>query len=408
MSEKEPNEESNFIHDFCKLCEPTEIPKIFALWSAVSAISAAMGRQSFFRFGEDVFYPNFYIILIGRSAIDRKSTSMKVGLKMVQELQPPPRILTGSVTPQKIVSDLSKPEMNDLTKLCKQDGTGYICISEFSTFLNRKSYELGLGALLIDLYDCLGEVRHGTIVRGDEIVKDACITLIGCTTADWLRDGIPTETIGGGLTSRMLFIQNDADPKLIPLPTYNIQSQELRQKLLAYLQTVAQLKGEFILTPEASDFYVNEYVNFLRGRGQILAADPSIGGYVGRRHMHQLKLAMICSAASNLSMKITLSHILMATQALESIEDSLPKIMAKITTTQVGSNIDIVLSMIKRHGRDGIITRTDLQRKVAHRFAMREMDEILGTLLLAGMVEQVVDGKSVAYKVREIYLKDSR
>lgn len=393
--------DKNFIYDFCRLSETTEVPKIFALWSGVAAISAALGRKSFLRFGPMVYYPNFFILLTGASGQDRKSTAIGMAMKIIGGLQPKPRIISGAITPQKLIDELSKVETTDLTKLLSQDGTGFAAISEFTSFLNKRSYEMGLATLLIDLYDCLDEVTYGTISRGGQIVKNSCLTILGGSTMDWLRGGIPSEAIGGGLTSRMIFIQFEGQPKRIPWPIYDLEMIALQQELTDYLQRVAANPGEFTISDEAKDFCIDGYATFLDGPGALLSADASIAGYVTRRQMHQLKLSMIFSAAESLDREIRLNHIQAATEALQECENCLPRIMSKITSTQIGGSIDLIMNVVKRFAVKGVITRTDLQRKVAHRMAMKELDEVMGTLLLAGMLIQEVRGSALAYKMPE-------
>lgn len=347
------------------------------------------------------YFPNFYILLTGASGADRKSTAIGMAMNIIRGLQPKPRIISGAITPQKLIDELSKVETTDLTKLLSQDGTGFAAISEFTSFLNKRSYEMGLATLLIDLYDCLDEVTYGTISRGGQIVKNSCLTILGGSTMDWLRGGIPSEAIGGGLTSRMVFIQFEGTPKRIAWPVFDLKMISLQQELTEYLQRVALMSGEFTISPEAKNFCIQEYSNFLDGEGALLSADPTLSGYTTRRQMHQLKLSMIFSAAENLSHLIELHHIQMATEALQECEACLPKIMAKITSTQIGTSIDLILNVCKRFATKGIITRSELQRKVAHRMAVKELDEVLGTLLLSTMLEQVNVGNALAYRVRE-------
>ncbi len=400
-------EEKNFIVDFCRLSETTEVPKIFALWSGVAAISAALGRKSFLRFGPMTYYPNFFILLTGASGQDRKSTAIAMAMRIIGSLQPKPRIISGAITPQKLIDELSKVETTDLTKLLSQDGTGFAAISEFTSFLNKRSYEMGLATLLIDLYDCLDEVTYGTISRGGQIVKNSCLTILGGSTMDWLRGGIPSEAIGGGLTSRMIFIQFEGTPKRIAWPIFDHRMIALQQELSEYLQRVSTSSGEFQISDEAKEFCIEEYSAFLDGEGALLAADPALSGYTTRRQMHQLKLSMIFSASENLQRMIELRHIKMATAALMGCEESLPKVISKITSTQIGGSIDLIMNVIKRFARNGWITRSELQRKVAHRMAVKELDEVLGTLLLSTMVIQRVEDAALAYQARDMS-KDER
>jgi hypothetical protein len=394
----------NFLELYGEFCDTTEVPSLFSFWCGVGAISAALGRNSFIQFGQFPVYPNFYILLVAGSALHRKSTSINIAESIIRGVQPLPKLIPGSVTPPALIEELQSLDVSDMTALFRQSGTGFLLCDEFKTFLNRKSYDMGLATLLINLYDCKEKVEYKTMARGKEVVNNGCLSILAGSTPDWLRDGIPPEAIGGGLTSRMLFILYEGESRRVPWPAFGAALQGIKQDLIHRLQLISGISGEFTLTDEAKQLVIDEYNRFWDGPGQVIEADPVMTGYAGRRQNHQLKISMVLSAAERLDRVITRDHIVGATHCLQVIEKTLPSVMKKITASAIGTNIELILTMIKKFskGRTVPVTRSQLQRAVAHRFGMREMDEILGTLLSSGMVIQRTLGNMITYELGDV------
>lgn len=388
------NQYGTFLEGYVKLCEETEAPSIFGLWCGIAAISAALGRNSFIQFGQFPIYPNFYIIIVGSSGHYRKSTSIDMASGLIKSLQPQPKLISQKVTPEALIQAVRKTEHEDLRILFKETGTAYVIADEFNVFLNKKSYEAGLAALLIQMFDCKEEISYQTVGRGVESVRNSCLGILGGTTVDWLRSGVPEEAVGGGLTSRMLFVYYDGAVKDIAWPSFDPAEQELKELLIAHLQRISTIEGEFKLEPEAMKLYKEEYIKFRHTSGKDFFFDMNLKGYASRRHVHMLKLCMVFSAAERYDKIITYNHMFAAIEALKDCEKSLPSIISQITATQTGGTIDMVLSLIRKDGRVG---RSVLLRKVAHRMNKRELDEVLQTLEVAGLIQMTTDGAGVYY-----------
>jgi hypothetical protein len=389
----------SFLEGYVKLCDETEAPRIFGLWCGVAAISAALGRNSFLQFGQFPIYPNFYIIIVGSSGLYRKSTSIEIASSMLHALQPPPRMISQKVTPEALIQAVRKIETDNPLILLKESGTAYVVADEFNVFLNKKSYEAGLASLLIQMFDCKDEISYQTVGRGVESVRNACLGILGGSTVDWLKGGIPEEAVGGGLTSRMVFVYYDGVVKDIPWPEFSPVHQQLKQDLTAHLQEIAQINGEFKLDASARKLYEAEYIKFRnfdrsKGGGKDFFYDMNLRGYASRRHIHMLKLSMVFSASERYDRVITEGHLLAGIAALQTCEEYLPKIISQITSTSSGTNLEFVLNKIRQAGE---LTRTALQRSVANRLDKRQLDEVLDTLTVAGLIQLVMRGASNVY-----------
>ena len=120
------------------------------------------------------------------------------------------------------------------------------------------------------------------------------MNLIGGTTPDLIRSSLPYESIGGGLTSRIIFIYEEKPEKLVTMPTATEKEKHLYECLVQDLEKISLLSGSFNWTAgfmDAWDTWCRE------DRSDPPFRDPKFDGYNGRRRVHLMKLAMIVSAS---------------------------------------------------------------------------------------------------------------
>jgi len=78
-----PNFETAYLNEYLRMVEDTESPRIFHIWAAVFAVSAALGRRCWLPFGVFDVYPNHYILLVGTPGT-RKSTAASLTRKLLK------------------------------------------------------------------------------------------------------------------------------------------------------------------------------------------------------------------------------------------------------------------------------------------------------------------------------------
>ena len=67
----------------------TEPPKLYHLWSGITAIASALRRKCFCNWGmRGYVYPNFYVALVGPPG-GRKGTAMRLAKTFVEDLEIP-------------------------------------------------------------------------------------------------------------------------------------------------------------------------------------------------------------------------------------------------------------------------------------------------------------------------------
>ena len=374
----------HWLRNFVALTKDTEIPDMFALWCGVGAISVALGRRVRIDMGLYDVFPNLFIVLVAGSGRCRKSTAIGVASKLVSKLVPRPNLISQKITPEALIEALGRTKEGKVRETCE----GFVVVDELSNFLNRRTYEMGLAGLLITLYDCVETFRYHTKSRGVEEIKNSCLGMLAGSTIEWIKEAVPVDAVGAGLTSRIVFVY-EKRPKEPRAWTEETEEAVGLKKELAYgLVRISKLRGTMRLTPGAREVYEEEYIRFYKT--SPFFENRLLSGYASRRHTHMLKLGMVFSAGEGDSMEVEDRHLEGAIDMLKESESRMDEVLSLITSTEVGGMITSVGSMIRSAGS---ITRVKLMRRLSHQITALELNSIIMTLVQSGRVDVQVDGK---------------
>ena len=218
----------DWIDGYIKYTEDSEPCELYRKWAAISCIAAAMQRKCFIRWGPSlIFYPNLYIVLVGPAAA-RKGTAMSPGLDILQEI-PNIKLSAQATSLQALIRTLKNTNSTDYDpETGKQNFHSSMTIfsKEFTVFLGYQNHSLI--SALCDWYDCDRKWSYETISRNREEITGVWVNLIGATTPELIQSSLPMEAIGGGLTSRIIFVYADGPGKLVVIPKMKISYQKHR------------------------------------------------------------------------------------------------------------------------------------------------------------------------------------
>lgn len=284
----------NWIEAYQYYTENSEPPTLFRKWTAISCIAAAMQRKCCIHWGTSLtFYPNMFIVLVGPSATG-KGTAMNPGLDIISDI-PSIRLSSNATSLQALIRSLKDTNLTDLD-LKTGDQTYHSSLTifskEFTVFLGYHNHELM--ASLCDWYDCDKKWTYDTISRDKEEIIGVWVNLIGGTTPDLIQSSLPIESIGGGLTSRIIFVFEEKKGKLVTMPVQTQKELELREYLLHDLEKISMLSGTFSYTEKFVDLWTEWCID---AEGNPPFYDKKFEGYIGRRRTHLMKLSMIISAS---------------------------------------------------------------------------------------------------------------
>ena len=329
----------------------SEAPPHMHFWSAVSAMAGALRRQVWIDMAYFKWFPNFYVILVAPPGIVSKSTTAGIAISLLRKV---PDIKFGPdvVTWQALVQAFAES-----TTSFELDGEFHpmsaitIESSEFGNLLNPQDKEMV--DLLVSLWDGKqGAFEKKTKGSGNDSIENPWINLIACTTPSWIAGNFPEYMIGGGFTSRCVFVYAEKKAQYVAYPASKVPSnlREQAQKLIEDLSYISLLKGEYILTPEALAWGTNWYTAHYEATHIDLDADR-FGGYLARKQTHIHKLAMILAAAESDNLLITAEHLALADQMVSDLEPDMQFVFSKIGKTEEAVFVERLIWYIeKRQG----------------------------------------------------------
>jgi len=155
--------------------------------------------------------------------------------------------------------------------------------------------------------------------------------------------------IGGGFTSRCLFVYADKKAKYVAYPGLEVPRnlREIGQNLIEDLTRISQMSGEYRLTPEAvawgEAWYKMHYAT-----KNIDLDDERFGGYTARKQTHIHKLAMILAAAESDELLITAEHLALACQMVTDLEPDMQFVFSKIGKTDDSIYVDRLIEYVTK------------------------------------------------------------
>lgn len=361
-------------HEFCKNTEP---PLSYHRWIGLGCIASALQRKVFMTWGMERIYPNLYIVLLGPAAQTRKSTALKIGEDIVNSLQIP--MLGQDNSTAAIIRDIK----NSFFNWTEEDGSIKVQSavtsfqSELAVFLGARNTELQ--AYMTDWYDCPSTWKRVTKHQGIDDIPGMCFCLIGAMAPDWIPHVFSPESIGGGFTSRVMFVSETKKERTIADPTLYPPDEQLKKDLIHDLEIIHRMAGEFKMAPDAKDFYVDWYEkdDAEVQRGNFPIKDTSFHTYCGRRPTLLRKLSMVIAAAAGNELLIRLEDIQLALKFMQEAEAKLPGTFDAVGRSIVSQQLAIIISLIQARGQ---VKKSVLLREVYKDVTQEALQEVETTL----------------------------
>lgn len=382
---------ANWLTAYASYTSDSESPAEFHFWSGVWTVAGALRRRVWIDMRKFQWTPNFYVVLVGPPGIVTKSTSSRIGTRLLERIKgihfgPP------SITWQKLADSLSTAVEH--MKTLAPDGTEQfipmsclnISVSELGTFL--KMEDTSLIDVLVDLWD--GQLTtwgHSTKTSGTIDIRNPWLNIIGCTTPAWLRSHFPEHLVGGGLTSRIIFVYGDKKQKLVPYPDElkpSADYQLLEAKLIEDLQQISEMSGEFQLTTEARQWGHDWYTKHWNGRRDNELTSERYSGYLARKQTHLHKVAIVLAAARSSKLIIEKEDLRMADELLRLVEPHMLKVFESIGVVDEAKHVHEILPFVRAHG---FLTPDELWQKVMNLMSQRDFEDAVRAAHRGGLLK---------------------
>jgi hypothetical protein len=383
----------DWIASFLEYSSFGEAPKHFYFWTAVSVIAGALRRkvwidQAYFR-----WYPNFYVILGAPPGIVSKSTTAGIGMQLLRKV---PGIKFGPdvVTWQALVGAFSEAtEGFDYNNEIHVMSPLTIESSEFGNLLNPQDKDMI--DLLVSLWDGKqGSFEKKTKHSGNDSIENPWINLIACTTPSWIAGNFPEYMIGGGFTSRCIFVYAEEKSQYVAYPGLQVPKNlpEMAAALIEDLTHISNLSGEYAMTPGAIAWGEAWYRKHYQERPANLD-DDRFGGYIARKQTHIHKLAIILAASHGDERLITEDILKTANTMVTDLEPDMAMVFSKIGKTDASFYADRLVSYVNKLGE---APYTEVYRYVHSHFpSMRDFEDILAGCVRAGFLRLTQQGSTM-------------
>ena len=406
------NEDKDFISLYLQYTSKTECPTFFHRWTAVTSLSAYLGRQIFFRHGHFTLYPNLYTMLIG-SPGTKKSSAIKIGAKLLK--QAGYNTFAAKKTRQeKFLTDLA--EQSEKLHIVGSNGMGdsdgfdildqnlwgeevdmdsaenyinrppaecFIAADEFNNFIGLNN--LDFVSILGELWDFEGVFDYKLKNSKSVYIPNPTLSILGGNTPTGFSQAFPTESIGQGFFSRLLLVYGEPSGVKYTFPPS--PDVELQEKLISLLHKIKQeVVGEITMSNEAMELLDSIY------RRWPGIDDIRFEHYANRRLTHLLKLCLVLTA-SKLSTRIDTADVVYANTLLTFTEQLMPKALGEFGKARNSDITHKVMAIIDNAAATGkpvsfqaiwkvVVTDLDSRNQLA---------DILGNLQVAEKI-QVIEG----------------
>lgn len=328
-----------------------EAPRHMIFWTGVSTIAGVLQRKVWIDQVYFQWYPNFYIVMVAPPGIVSKSSTVSIGMSLLRNVQGVkfgPDIVTW---PALIEAFEEVTEGFNYNGAYHAQSAMTLESSEFGNLLNPQDREM------VDLYVSLWDGKQGSMKKrtkssGSNEIENPWINLIACTTPSWIAGNFPEYMIGGGFTSRCVFVYAEEKAKYVSYLKRVVPADlgEKKQKLIEDLSDMYEnLRGEYHLTDEAFEWGDKWYKDHYKNR-PVNLDDDRFGGYIARKQTHIHKLAMILAASGGNDMVITPDHLETANTMVTDLEPDMTRVFSKIGKSDSSFYADRLVQFLHRNG----------------------------------------------------------
>lgn len=327
----------------------TEAPKRMHFWAGVGAIAGVLRRRVWIDMKRFQWTPSFYIIYVGPPGIVAKSTTIDIAADILRQV-PGIKFGPNAITWQALVTAFAaasesfeyNAEFHPMSPLT-------LVASELGSLLNLQDKDMV--NLLIELWDGKKKYEKITKMSGNDTIEAPWINLQAGTTPHWVADNMPQAMIGGGLSSRCIFVYGDTKSKYVAYVDEMIGEgdEELREQLLQDLERIAMLCGPFVIDKRARTWGRDWYERFWKDAASRMD-DQMLEGYAARKQTHLHKTAMVLSASRSNTLIITEEDLQLANVMLEDVETDMHRVFSRIGRTEDSMQAERFIEFVRRKG----------------------------------------------------------
>ena len=338
----------SWLETYLEFTNRQESPTVFHLWSAIAVLGHALGRRVWLdRYEAGTLYPGqIMVVLVSGSAVTRKTTAMNLAAKFLRYLpEDKVYIVPNMTSTERFIRGLDRigKEGNKL------DAFGLILNDELGTFLSRSIYAETLMSHINQLNTNQEPIMRIEFQSWQAELQNALVGMLAATTHSGFADELPAAALKGGFIGRLIQVVADEPKGANPLTEPPPDQDRLMMKLLRGIQRISNMEGEFTFTPSGKEWFNRWYGEHFEWCWKHLSASERQSGWMGRKHDHLLRVAMVLSASATSDRQLDSRHLqaaLMMPGGLEAIQPNIEKAMKEVGVREDYSKVGVRLIQI--------------------------------------------------------------
>lgn len=378
---------TNWIIDYTNAANTmNESPVNYNMWSAISAVAAALKNNVWLERGNYKLYPNQYIVLVGPAGVG-KGTAIKPAHRFVKDPStnvPLANYIEDRITAPKLIEVLATGfpvvHFSNGSLINGKDSTCVLHAEELSTLLNANDW---ISDFLTKTWEG-GEFVYSTKSGNKQLAKGLCPSLIGACTPGFIKTINKNHgaEVSNGFTARTIFVHGSEHSKIIPFPDgFKQQYPQLAAKLDTDIQTVARLGGEYVFSATARDIFESKYYEI---RKSTVEEDSEVmKNFKSRQPIHILKVAMVFAAARSDDLVIDDYAMTSAIALIDTVVLTLDKIFSGVGDSELAESLDRIGKYMESKGE---ASRSDILRDNRRNITPDHMDVVLYILEESGIL----------------------
>jgi hypothetical protein len=232
----------------------TEAPDVFHLGSFLAAVGCLVGRRVWVCSPHRT-YPNFYCLLVGKTANARKTTAYQFAVDLFDEAQ---ELLYDDHA--KRLNGLASPEGLALAMKYRDSPEPYRILGiedEFRSLIT-KGGQKAVANLIPKLTELFNSPRTFEVnTKSNPIrVPNPFLCLLAASTRAWFEQSMTNRDVSGGFLNRWLLFEG-ASERLLPSPP-PVEQRPWDNVVLEVADAINSARGFFQFSPDADAFY-NEF-----------------------------------------------------------------------------------------------------------------------------------------------------
>ena len=335
----------NWLDAYLDYVEDSEPDPLYHKWVGVSVIASVLQRTCYLHWDSQTF-ANFYIVLVGPPG-GRKGTAMNFGRDILDKIEGV-RYAADATSFRALIDKIEGARTTDALP----DGMGMVDHCSLTIFSPELAVFLRDGKsmfeILTDLYDCGSRWKYDTQHAGSHDLKNVWLNMIGATTPVLLHASLVSEAVGGGLTSRMIFINAFGKYKTVVFPFQVKVDEEKRDALIHDLSIIKSMVGQYRITDEFMKFW-EEWYPYSDEHPPPNLTGPNFEGYIQRRPKHLLKLSMVMSASRCSDLIIDRQDAEKALEYLEGAESVMHYALASLGASDITPLLNSVIADLEKY-----------------------------------------------------------